>query len=557
MELTDPQRRSLDTTKHIAVTAGAGSGKTRILVERYLNILRDKDGTGPRNILALTFTEKAASEMKDRVRREVRRMAAEQGGRWFEIMEDLDRSDISTIHSFCTRLVRTLPVPAGVDPDFSVISETKASDIINEVLNELFTVEWEGSSSLRRLMVDYGMNNTVQMLKGLLKESGKTTLSVGSREFEELSLRSLENALMQRLAAAEKDLSSVIDALEEIERIPLPDRSNDRAVELIGKMGPIMEAGGSQRKLMSALDSNKELFLTAKGEQRRSGNLGSLGVWKGDLGRLREAFSSIFSFVHSHRDILPFSSSDELSKRAAGRVKDLMVVFRRLSDMFTSRKRKENGLDFDDMISLALSLLDRNEEDILDSLRARYKHLLVDEFQDTDPRQWKLVDMLWDGGRGSRLFIVGDPKQSIYGFRSADVRLFLSAQNTIDEHPSGEKVVLDRNFRSRREIMDVVNGIFPSIMGDGSERWGVPFDPLEADRRGGGTITLVGVLGKNGSERREGEEAARTIKKAVGNWLVDDNGEERPLKYSDIAILLPTRYGFDQYVEGLRTHDVP
>ncbi|MBN1539718.1 MAG: UvrD-helicase domain-containing protein [Candidatus Thermoplasmatota archaeon] len=557
MELTDPQRRSLDTTKHIAVTAGAGSGKTHILVERYLNILKEEESTGPRNILALTFTEKAASEMKDRVRREVRKMAAEHGGRWFDVTEELDRSDISTIHSFCTRLVRTLPVPAGIDPDFRVISETGASEILGEILNEMFTVEWEGSSSLRRLLVDYGMNSTVQMLKGLLRESGRTSLPLGSKEFEELSLRSLENALSEKLGAAENDLVSVADALEEIRRIPLPAASRDRALELIVRMNPLMDAGRSPRKLMSALNSNMELFLTARGDLRRSGNLGSLGVWKGDLGRLREAFSRIFSFVHNHRNILPFAADEDLSTRAAGKVSDLMVVFRRVSDMFASRKMEENGLDFDDMISLALSLLERNEEGILDTLRARYKHLLVDEFQDTDPRQWKLVDLLWSGGRNSKLFIVGDPKQSIYGFRSADVRLFLLAQKTLDGHASGEKVVLDRNFRSRREIMDVVNGIFPAIMGDGSEKWGVPFDPLEANRGGGGSVKLVGVLGKMGSERREGEEAARIIKKAVGTWLVDDDGEDRPLRYSDIAILVPTRYGFDNYVDGLRGHDVP
>ncbi|MBN1390006.1 MAG: UvrD-helicase domain-containing protein [Candidatus Thermoplasmatota archaeon] len=556
MELTPLQKRSLDTKKHVAVTAGAGSGKTRILVERYLSILKEEK-IGPMNILALTFTEKAASEMKDRIRKEVRKMAAEEGGRWFEVLEELDRSDISTVHSFCSGLVRMLPVPVGVDPDFRVISDTESSEIMREVLNEVFTVEGVESTSLRRLLVDYGMTQTVKMLKGLIKESSKTPVPLTSDAFREVSLRALESSLSSRLSLAVEDLPKVIQSLEEIERIPLPGTSKDKALDLIRQMRPVLDAGRSPRELLSAMDMKKELFLTSRGEERRVGNLGNMGVWKENLGKLREAFSRIFSFVHEHRSILPFASGDELSKRAAERIKDLLVVYERVSEMFTSRKREENGLDFDDMISMAIWLLERNEENIRDTLVARYKHLLVDEFQDTDPHQWKLVELLWGGGESSRLFIVGDPKQSIYGFRSADVRLFLSAQQALDAHLSGEKVVLDLNFRSRKEVMEVVNGIFPDIMGEGSEKWGVPFDPLEAHRSGGGTVTLIGVLGKSGSERREGMEAARTIKRAVGKWMVEEDGEDRPLRYSDIAILVPTRWGFGHYEDGLRAHGIP
>ncbi|MGA1820277.1 MAG: UvrD-helicase domain-containing protein [Thermoplasmatota archaeon] len=557
MELTGPQRRSLDTSKHIAVTAGAGSGKTRILVERYLGILRDEPDAGPRNILALTFTDKAASEMKDRIRKDVRDMAAEDGGRWFDVLEELDEADISTIHSFCTRIVRTLPVQAGVDPDFRVISETEASEMLKEVLNEIFTVEGGESPALRRLLVDYSMTQTVSMLKGLLKESGKTSLEVGSPGFEEVSVDFLEKCLSENLLEAEREMGTVIGSLEDLASIPVPDVAKDRAVALIRQIRPVIEARGSKEELMRALYRNRDLFLTKNGDERRAGSLGNLGVWKGDLGRVREAFSCLFSFVHGSRHVLPFASDRELSRRAADRVKDLLVVYNRVQELFTLAKREANGLDFNDMISLALDLLARNEEGILDSFRKRYSHLLVDEFQDTDPDQWRIVELLWGSGKYSRLFIVGDPKQSIYGFRSADVRLFLRAQESLGVHLSGENVVLDRNFRSRKEIMDLVNGIFPGIMGEGSEKWGVPFDPLEAHRRTGGTVSLVGVLGSRGAERREGEEAARTIKKAVGTWQVDDDGNDRPLRYSDIAVLVPTRKGFNLYEEGMRTHGVP
>jgi len=560
MEMTRRQEESLDVKKHIAVTAGAGSGKTWILVERYVAILKENKGITPRNILALTFTDKAASEMKERVKRSVRKMASEEGGRWFDILEELDQADISTIHSFCTRIVRTLPIQAGVDPDFRVISETESSEMIREVLNEIFTTNGPESPALRRLLVDYNMFQTAQMLKGLLRESGKTKLLVGSKEFTELSIHHLEATLKEDLEKLEIEAGSLVHALNDIRSITTPDIPRDRAVQMMQAVRPllqVLENGSDINFLLNALNMNKMLFLNKSGGERRATNLGNLNVWKGDLGRIRETFALLFRFVHEHKESLPFSSGTELRMRARERVNDLMMVYNRISERFTEEKRKANGLDFSDQIALAISLLRSNEEGILDSLRKRYDHLMVDEFQDTDPDQWELVNLLWDKGERSKLFIVGDPKQSIYGFRSADVRLFLRAQGDLEDHKVGRKVILDRNFRSRKEIMDLVNGIFPTIMQQEEDKWGVPFDPLDAHKDEGGSVTLVGVIKTFDAERREGEEAARIIRSAVNSWMVIDKEEERPLRYSDIAILVPTRKGFNQYEDGLRNANIP
>lgn len=560
MEMTPKQEESLDISKHIAVTAGAGSGKTRILVERYVNILKAQPEISPRNVLALTFTDKAASEMRERVKKTVRKLASDEGGRWFEILEELDRADISTIHSFCTRIVRTLPVQAGVDPDFRVITETESSEMVREVMNEVFTTHGTESPALRRLLVDYGMYQTMSMLRSLLKESGKTKLVVGSKEFTELSTSYLERSLQEKLEEMRIEAGSLVHALNDISSISIPDIPRDRAVQVMNSVKPLLKVlreGSDIPSLLKALDMNKGSFLNKSGGERRATNLGSLKVWQGDLGRIRESLGILFSFVFENKDVLPFFSDDELRVRARERVKDLMMVYNRVSKRFTEEKRKVNGLDFSDQIALAISLLRNNEERILDSLRKRYLHLLVDEFQDTDPDQWELVNLLWDQGKRSKLFIVGDPKQSIYGFRSADVRLFLKAQEEMEDHDVGRKVVLDRNFRSRKEIMDFVNTLFPMIMELDGDKWGVPFDPLDAHKGEGGSITLVGVINTFDSERREGEESARIIKKAVGAWKVDDDGEERTLRYSDIAILVPTRKGSNQYEEGLRASDIP
>jgi ATP-dependent helicase/nuclease subunit A len=204
-----------------------------------------------------------------------------------------------------------------------------------------------------------------------------------------------------------------------------------------------------------------------------------------------------------------------------------------------------------------MELLEEDKGGILSRFSRRFKHVLIDEFQDTDPRQWRLAELLWDGGKGCKLFVVGDPKQSIYGFRSADVRLFLKATGLVREHHEGNVVVLDRNFRSSSEVMDFVNTVFPRVMEGDVTSWSVPFDPLDSHRREGGSVSIVGVIGKQGAEAREGRMAAELITRAVRGWEIGDGEERRPVAFSDIAILLPTRKGFERYEDALRDARIP
>ncbi|MFW3145573.1 MAG: UvrD-helicase domain-containing protein [Thermoplasmatota archaeon] len=564
MELTRMQELALDINRNIAVTAGAGSGKTRVLVERYISILEKDPGIRPKNILALTFTEKAASEMKERIRKSIRERYRDDPVRWFPVMEELDSADISTIHSFCTRIVRTEPVPCGVDPDFRVITETESAELLRDTINSLLTTDGPESPSLRRLLVDYGLYNTTRTLKELMKERARSRLDMGSAEFARRSLEKLDMDHERKLSEAISGLEEILPGLISIKDIPVPDVPRDTAVPLMKALQPLFrkldghrEGAGWRKELLGLLWDARDHMLTARGNVRGVARLGNSSVWKENHGRLKECFGMLFPFVRGSKEILPFVTDPSLLERTRERLMDLLMVFSVMVERFQERKREHNGLDFDDQISLALELLRTNEGSMLESLRRRYRHLLVDEFQDTDPRQWELVNLLWDGGSGSRLFIVGDPKQSIYGFRSADVRLFLEAKERIDEHGDGSDVVLDLNFRSREEIIELVNHIFPDIMEEGSKRWGVPFDPLDACRPGGGTVTLVGVLGARGAEAREGRKAAELIKRAVRNWTVSDGEGERPVCFGDIAILLPTRNGIRHYEDALRLGSVP
>ncbi|MEA3558750.1 MAG: UvrD-helicase domain-containing protein, partial [Candidatus Thermoplasmatota archaeon] len=562
MKLTDRQEETLDIRKNIAVTAGAGSGKTRVLVERYISILRNDDDVLPRNILALTFTDKAASGMKERIRSSVKSILDEDPQRWSRVLDDLGSSDISTIHSFCTRLVRNDPIPCGIDPDLRILTETEAKEMLRGSVNELLTVDGKESRALRRLLVDHGTRSLTFTLMSLVRERSKTGMKIGSDEFRTRSLEYLSSSWKERVDKAVEELGPFVEHLIRLKDVPVPDMPRDTAVPLMKAMQPVFgflqEFDESRMKeLLPLLNGAREHLLRRGKYERGVGRLGNSKVWGADHGALKECFSFLFPFAFRHREILSLVSNGEILRRSEERVTDLIEVFGGLGKRFDRKKRSANGLDFDDQISYALMLLQGGSPSLLENLRRRYSHILVDEFQDTDPRQWKLVELLWNGGKGSKLFIVGDPKQSIYGFRSADVRLFRDAKRVLDEHSDGECIVLDRNFRSRKEIMDLVNALFPYVMEKMGSRWEVLFDPLEPHREEGGSVTVVGVIGSKGAEAREGAKAAEIIKRAVRGWSVLEDGVQRPLRFNDIAILLPTRKGFQHYEDAMRAENIP
>lgn len=560
MTLTDRQIESLDTNSHLVVTAGAGSGKTKVLVERYMSVLRNEDKLLPENILALTFTEKASLEMKERIRNEVSDLADREGGRWEEILDDVEDSDISTIHSFCTSMIRADPIPLGLDPDVVVLSETETSFMIKEVLKRTFTTPGPESDSLRRLIVDIGQYAVVNMIKGIIRDRSRLPFDLDDPELMRSSKMFHSRTAKDLLDRAESDLDEMISSLHALSRLDIPAEPGDSGVKAITGISEVLSLvrkGAEGRDVMAALSRSRDVLLTKNGKERSSSRLGNSRAWGGDIRVLKDSMAHLYSYVHAYQDILIFVEKEGLMDRTRERITDLLEVVEAVNSRYVIEKRKANGLDFDDQISYAMRLLERNENDVLTRFRKKFKHVLFDEFQDTDPRQWRLAELLWNQGNGCTLFVVGDPKQSIYGFRSADVRLFMKATGLLRENDRGKVVVLDRNFRSKTEVMGFVNSVFPKVFKDESTDWSVPFDPLAPHRSIGGSVSVVGVVGKQGAEAREGRMASEIITRAIRGWDIEEEGVRREIRFSDIAILIPTRRGFERYEEALRNASIP
>jgi len=271
MTLTSRQLESLDTGMNLSVTAGAGSGKTKVLVERYLSILRGEEDVLPSNILALTFTEKASLEMRERIMREVQALSDEEGGRWIRVREDLEAADIATIHGFCTGLIRTEGLSMGIDPDFGVLNETEITSILSDIINGMFTTPGPESPALRRLIVDLGQWRVVKLLKSLIRDRAKLPHDIGSSGLKEASVLFHRKAAEEMMSSALEGLDGIMPHLERLSVMGLPHAESDSGVKLLRGLSGVLSAvreGRTRREILEALHGARSFLLTRSGSPR-------------------------------------------------------------------------------------------------------------------------------------------------------------------------------------------------------------------------------------------------------------------------------------------------
>jgi ATP-dependent helicase/nuclease subunit A len=453
------RERALASRKNVAVTAGAGTGKTTLLVSKVVRKVVE-EGLELKHLLALTFTEKAAGEMRQRIREQL-----EKAGR----SEGLDRAEIGTIHSFCAHVLRQFPVEAGVAPDFEVDE--------GAAFRRLFDRAWP------------------RWLDG--------ELGPGSRRGKRWSavLRKVKIGTLRELALGlasfgiPDDRADAPEVLERLAAEASEGATPELAAALRGKGPPPSKPRGSALRLaedMAAMDA-------------------------------------------------------KLTGEAVRLVSDFAAKFRR-------EYLAEGWVSFDGMLALVYDLL-RSEEfpNVLELLRDRYRFILVDEFQDTDPLQGEIIRRLAEGPDDrlvpGKLFLVGDPKQSIYSFRGADIIAYRRlTKRIVDE--GGDSVVLRTNFRSHGGILDLVNAVFKDAMverGDLQPKY-EPIEPAagRAPRLAGPTVEAVLIEGAGARSSREAEG------EAVAEWIAAGRVPCR-----DVAILLRALTDVNLYIEPLRARGIP
>ena len=485
------QRTAIEEPGIVFVSAGAGTGKTTVLVERFVRAVCER-GLVIDSILVITYTERAAGELRARIRERL----AELGRS--DVARDIDRAWISTIHGFCSRLLRSHPFEAGLDPGFRVLDENQARVLRSEAFGEALTAFCTHPEPDRvRLLATYGSERLATMIAGVyerLRSAGRP-LALGAGEATRL-----DEAIAALRECAEATLAQVpADAAGRL-RV-------ERALELLAPGPP----GAPPPE--SLLDLS-ELRVSGRGSDA--------------FGSYAEALAGVES-----------AALDAIAARDRALLEELLAGF---DATYREAKARESALDFEDLQLLARELLAENEA-VRDETRWRFRSVMVDEFQDTNRLQCELVELL----ACEELFFVGDEFQSIYRFRHADVDVFRERRAASDG-----VLALTRNYRSRPELLSIVNELF------GTE-FGSEFEPLVAAGRFPDPLFGPGVelLVTDKAAYRDGPvhwrvAEARHVARRVRELV--DAGECTP---GEVVLLFVAGTDAERYEEALREQGLP
>jgi ATP-dependent helicase/nuclease subunit A len=563
---------AVDPRNDVVLEASAGTGKTRVLVDRYVRLLAS--GVDPRNILAMTFTRKAATEMRDRVLSTLHREAG--AGRftpdvWTAIRARMHDVQISTIDGFCFGLLREFPLEAGVDPTFEVADETEIARFSSEALD----VALERARDLAA--ADERVRLLFVRVKPPVLRSALASL-IDRRQVALPAIRAFVGRHAEPASASEASRRFIERLRVELPaavRQALVDDGPRGAAEFHWTAADLaglddMDAGDPVR--VQHLRRRFEMyFLTQAGKPRQQiDRRYKADVFASDAARRRhqQALKSAAPGVLAATDALD-RDLDRLLGRGLLRVLELTV------DVYERLLAEHALLDFAGMLDRAVSLLARQEEFARSRLKlqSRYHHLLVDEFQDTSRQQWRLVELLvnaWAEGEGvadtpTSIFVVGDRKQSIYRFRHAEVTLLDAAARRIGMlRPDREvRQAISTSFRSVPELLAFVNALSASMAGDeaiedrwqyrDADRFPTPAVVDGALREGQPVLGLVAEPSVEASAAAVADEIVRLL---ATSTVRDRETGTRPIRPDDIAILFRARAGHQYFEDALERRGV-
>ena len=543
---TAEQRAAIAVGGSACVRAGAGSGKTAVLARRFIELLRPRDDGAPGavaevgQILAITFTEKAAAEMTRKIR-EV--LAAELDGAtaatrptWLRLRRELLGAQISTIHAFCARLLRENPLEAGVDPDAGVLDEHESRAYVEAAVETALLARLRaGDRAAQEIVLRAGLaggrtGGAVVMLADFLAWLGRT-----GRDGAWLVAATARQA--ERVPGMTAELRRAADRLTALVDATLPaggKRLRDLAAAWpawkarLAALGPEtpLEEFVRFRALRQTLADARHAA-DAKDELDVAGNRLA--------GRLADAYGELHAFEENTR---------------------LASLVAAVADEVRVRKRDDAVLTFDDLIAEAHAML-RSHAAVRERYARRFRAILVDEFQDTDRVQADVVRIL---SPDTLLFVVGDEKQSIYRFRGADVAVFQAMAADV-----GRELPLGTNFRSVPSILSFVNALAAAILRvppDGEAAHWTRFDagqrlvPHRAAAEGAPAVRLVTFVEEHARRTLRAAEAreleARVLAGAVERLHVEDG-----IPYGEIAVLFRAFTEVKTYEGAFRRREIP
>ncbi len=447
-ELKPEQAVAVETLgAHVSVTAGPGAGKTTVLVERYLHILRSNPTLNIDQIVAITFTNRAANEMRERLRKRLDELLAdvpaEERRRWMNYKRTLDGAIITTIHGFCSRLLREFPVEARIDPQFVLLDEHQAATLLENAVEEALTEFINaGHEAVSRLTAGVGRSRLAAALVELYKSIRNQGLVAANLIQQAANSHSSWDEYLLAVAEVDARVTDLINTSN------LRGKAEEKRFQLQREWPRI-------RQLLFEEDVPLPDYCREIGELRETARPDA----RGSIGPLVQTIDELFwGGKAKSYGLAPSLRFDIVAREYAC---EALQVIASIDERLDQMKRQLAALDFDDLQLRALKLLEQPE--VLLRAARRYKFFLIDEFQDTNPLQRDLLDRLALAKRkDSNLFIVGDPKQSVYGFRGADVGVFSEMTEALLK-AAGAKLPLRTNFRSQPPLISFFNLLFSRL----------------------------------------------------------------------------------------------
>ena len=473
-KLTAQQEKASALGNHLLVTANAGSGKTKVLSGRYIKALLEEN-VKVNEIAAITYTDKAASELYAKIRKELVEIHENTKDQTERVridgmIKDLINSNISTIHSFCAGLLREYPVEAGIDPSFNLIAPGEATQLVMDATTEVIAESLpdpEISPEIKKIIRLFRStaNFKAAMLK-MINERKKIktyTGHLGENTTRENILQNTHTRLGELINTLFPTLDQLVGMIGDVNNLIIDSGGSEIATAAGNAINSYKNASDPIGKYV-ALSHLLGIISTTTGEKkiRSTGYLtkkirdGLDGSAVNDLETLHAHLVKFFKPITAP-DI---EQTKKLLELHAENSSLLLKYYFKILARYNEKKNALNCIDYEDMLLLSAVLLENPA--VKKVLAGKFKYIMIDEYQDTNDLQFDIFLPLLNDLSVGNLYVVGDKKQSIYGFRDADLTVFDRTKEKIEGNAGGS-VILEHTFRLTRELTAFVNHIFPPV----------------------------------------------------------------------------------------------
>lgn len=535
---TDEQWEAIyEENKNIIVSAGAGSGKTAVLTERVIRKL--KDGVNIDHLLILTFTKAAAGEMADRIRKKIKKIP--------ELKDQLDLLDsayITTFDSFALSIVKKYHYLLNVSPEIGIIDSSVILLEKVRIMDEIFLSYYEEQNpEFLNLISTFCTKDDKEIKAAILKISNQLDLLSNKKKYlteyveQHFQDANLTEQVQEFLAILQEKITSIFTSVDEISRIDAEYAT----------------------KLQASLELLKDI--TCYNDFKTNLNIKLPQVPRGSSEELKQQKTTISDTIKEIQQKTPYENEDALLnalKSTYPFVKIIIDIILKFTDKLTLYKQEKEAYEFNDIAIMAIDVV-KNNNTVKEELKAFFQEIMIDEYQDTNDLQEEFISMI----KNHNVYMVGDIKQSIYRFRNANPYIFKNKYDNYTKSQQGKKIDLNKNFRSRKEVLENINLIFNLIMGEslgganyleshqmifGNESY-LKEDPLHSNEM---EIIKYPYDKDCGFTKEEIEPfiiARDILSKVENHYLIFDKDKSilRQAQYNDFAIIMDRSTTFDLY----------